>query len=81
MGKEEFWQDCEKILEEMIESQRGKLLQYARKIVPHATSDDVLQPMDFPELEEHPLFRYEEGVFEGLHTAITALRAHKAEEE
>jgi len=29
----------------------------------------LLQPNDFPELENHPLFRYEEGVLEGILTA------------
>lgn len=65
--------DC--ILEEMIQTQRQVLLKCARRIVPAATSDDILQPNDFPELENHPYFRFEEGVLSGLLSAQMALRA------
>lgn len=64
-----------KLFEELIEAQRSKLLACARSLVPHATADDILQPIDFPELENHPYFRYEEGVLEGLLTARAAYRA------
>ncbi len=54
------------MLEEMIEQQRAKLLKLGREIIPYLTSDDILQPNDFPELENHPVFRYEEGLLAGL---------------
>jgi hypothetical protein len=38
-----------------------------------------MQPFDFPELENHPEFRYEEGVLAGLLTAYAALQAAKDE--
>ena len=60
------------MLEEMIEQQRAKLLKLGREIIPHLTSDDVLQPNDFPELENHPVFRYEEGILAGLLAAQIA---------
>lgn len=59
----------EKIFDEMIAAQVEKLFACALQIVPHITRDDLLQPNDFPELELHPYFRYEEGVLEGLMTA------------
>ena len=62
------------LLEELIEQQKKTLLASARRIVPHATPDDLLQPNDFPELEFHPHFRYEEGVLHGLQAAQAALR-------
>jgi hypothetical protein len=68
--------DMVDLLEELVEAQRKKIFQCATSIVPGITMDDILQPNDFPELEEHPYFRYEEGVFEGLLTAQTALKAH-----
>ena len=49
--------------------QEKKLLKIAREIVPHLTADDILQPNDFPELENHPYFRYEEGYLAGLKSA------------
>ncbi len=63
------------ILDEMIELQRKKLFEFGRTLVPHLTPDDILQPNDFPELENHPFFRYEEGVLEGLLSARMALLA------
>ncbi len=62
------------MLDEMITQQEKKLLKLAREIIPHLTSDDILQPNDFPELENHPLFRFEEGILKGLQAAEMALR-------
>ena len=64
-----------KILEEMVRQQRLKLLQVAKRIVVHVTSDDLLQPQDYPALELSPEFRYEEGILHGLESALFALRA------
>lgn len=60
-------------VEALIEQQRKTLLALARRIVPHITEEDLLQPNDFPELELHPIFRYEEGILAGLQVAKTAL--------
>jgi hypothetical protein len=65
----------EKLFDDLVEGQRKKLLKFARQIIPNATPDDLLQPNDFPELEQNPLFRYEEGVLEGLLTARMAYLA------
>lgn len=62
----------EKLFDELVDLQRKKLLQLAQKIIPYLTEDDILQPNDFPELENNPLFRYEEGILEGLLTARMA---------
>lgn len=64
----------QKILDELILMQQKQLLSLARRIIPFATTDDLLQPNDFPELENHPDFRYEEGVLHGLQAALVALR-------
>jgi len=65
----------EEIFEEMISYQQVKLLKLAKEIIPYITEDDLLQPFDFPELEKHPDFRYEEGVLEGMKSLIMAIRA------
>lgn len=62
----------ETIFDDLIASQKKTLLVCAKRIVPGITADDLLQPNDFPELELHPHFRYEEGVLEGLLTARMA---------
>jgi hypothetical protein len=69
----------EALFDELIATQQTKLLAYARQIVPHLTPDDLLQPNDFPELELHPYFRYEEGILEGLMTARMAYLAASRE--
>jgi hypothetical protein len=61
------------LFDELIQLQKAKLLSTAERIVPQVTSEDLLQPNDFPELEHHPHFRYEEGILDGLQVAKTAL--------
>lgn len=69
------WQSTENLIQEIIDLQHKRLLACGRQIIPHITSDDILQPNDFPELENHPVFRYEEGVLAGLQSLQIALRA------
>lgn len=65
------------LFDEMIAEQRKKVMRSAERIVPNITEDDLLQPNDFPLLENHPHFRYEEGVLEGLLTARMAFLASR----
>ncbi len=65
----------EKIIEELIAQQKKRLLRSAQEIMPRIIEDDLLQPNDFPLLENNPYFRYEEGVLEGLLTARMAYLA------
>ncbi len=65
------------LFDEMLRHQEAKLLSCAREIVPHLTADDILQPNDYPQLEMHPFFRYEEGVLKGIHSAKMAYSALK----
>ncbi len=69
------------LLDQLICQQSSKLVHCANAIMPHLTEDDLLQPNDFPELENHPYFRYEEGVLSGLQTARMALLALQKDEE
>ena len=68
------------IFDELVKQQNDRLLSIAREILPYLTADDILQPNDFPELEGHSEFRYEEGVLEGLLTARMAYLAKLSEE-
>jgi hypothetical protein len=67
------------LFDELVESQRKKILACAREILPNVTADDVMQPNDFPQLEMNSYFRYEEGVLEGLLTARMAYLAKEQE--
>ncbi len=61
------------LFEELMNQQKKKMLTLAQEIIPCITEDDLLQPNDFPSLEMHPYFRYEEGVLEGIMTARMTL--------
>lgn len=63
------------LFDELVSLQKEKVKSCALRIHPRLTEDDLLQPNDFPELENHPTFRYEEGVLEGLMTARMAYLA------
>lgn len=69
------WLKIEEVIAQLVHQQQETLLSLGRKIVPTLTLEDTLQPNDFPELENHPLFRYEEGSLAGLLTVQMALRA------
>lgn len=71
------WDDVDAVLIELVEFHKAELLKSGRRIVPHLTSDDVMQPNDFSELEYNPYFRYDEGVLAGVQAARTALSALK----
>lgn len=73
------WNEMERVIDEIAEGQKRTVLSLGRRIVPTLTTEDVLQPNDYPELENHPEFRYEEGVLAGIQTVQMALRALKAE--
>lgn len=62
------------LVEEMRREQQKKLLQLGRQIIPTLTPEDLLQPNDYPELENHPYFRYEEGLLHGIQSVEMAIR-------
>lgn len=65
----------QELLDALIEGQKRNLLKVAQAILPQVIGDDLLQPNDFPELENHPYFRYEEGVLHGMQAVKAALLA------
>lgn len=68
--------EVERLFEEIIVMQREKLMRHGRRIVSTLTSEDLLQPNDYPELNLDPEFRYEEGVLSGMQSLQTAFRAY-----
>jgi hypothetical protein len=71
------WEQIEALLEELADGQKSHLLQMGRRIVPTLTPEDMLQPNDYPELENHPEFRYEEGILAGILTVQAAFRGSR----
>lgn len=69
------WTEIHEVIRDQIAWQKQRLLDEARQTIPNATADDILQPNDFPELENNPNFRYEEGALAGMQTLQTTLFA------
>lgn len=69
------WENVHNFIDQMVEEQRESLLKMGRRIVPRLTPEDILQPNDFPQLEENPVFRYEEGILAGLQSLQIALKS------
>ena len=65
----------EQLLAEMVEQQEAKVLALGRRLAPHLTAEDLLQPHDFAPLHESAEFNYEDGVLAGLKAACAAVRA------
>ncbi len=63
------------LLDGMIVHQREKCLRIARRIVPHLTPDDLMNPFDWPEVAENPQFAWEDGQLAGLQSAHAAICA------
>ncbi|MDP1881082.1 MAG: hypothetical protein Q8K60_09115 [Parachlamydiaceae bacterium] len=74
---EQLFNEIDQTLQELVNFSQNNLLKCGRRIIPHLTSDDILQPNDFPELENHPIFRYEEGILAGIQSALMAVRAYQ----
>lgn len=61
-------------LERIIDQQRARCLDLARRLRPGLTGDDITQPHDYPELVHNWHWNYEDGVLAGLLTAQLTLR-------
>jgi hypothetical protein len=73
----EEWHLIEETLNQIVEQQQKELLKCGRRIIPNLTTEDILQPNDYIQLENNPHFRFEEGVLAGIqtvHMALIALR-------
>lgn len=79
MKEMDDWKSVDCAVDEMISTQKDALLRLARRLIPGLTSEDILQPNDYPELESHADFRYEEGVLAGMQSVQSALRAMQRE--
>lgn len=73
------WNEIHNRSRELVDQQKKQLLKLGRQIVPTLTPEDMLQPNDYPELENSPHFRYEEGLLAGLQSMQAALAALEKE--
>jgi len=68
--------EIDRLLDSMIGQQRQKLLETARRKIPHLTGEDVMTPEAYPDLYFDGPFNYEDGILNGLLSAQMAVRAH-----
>jgi hypothetical protein len=69
--------ETETLLDEMIATQRQRVIDLAHRIEPTLGPDDLLQPHDHPALAASPDFNFEDGVLAGYLAVRTALRASR----
>jgi len=70
----------EQLVAELRDLQRRKVLDLARRLRPGLTLEDVLNPHDFPELDDRD-WQYEDGVLTGIESVLAALRARRRESD
>jgi hypothetical protein len=71
-------EEIERLLEELIETQRRRLAGLAERILPQATQEDLLQPHDHPSLASHAEFNFEDGILAGYLAVRAAVRARSS---
>ena len=64
----------ERLVMEIEELQRRKVVELARRLRPGLTSEDIRNPHDFPELGD-PDWQYEDGALAGIQSVLAAMRA------
>jgi hypothetical protein len=69
-----LWELIEKEVHAIEEVQTRKVIDLARRILPHVTAEDIRNPHDFPELDD-PDWQYEDGVLAGIQSVRIALKA------
>jgi hypothetical protein len=73
--------ELDRLFDELIAHQRRRVLEFARRLNPRITDDDVLSPIDMPELARDPEWNYEDGLLAGYLSAQMAVRAALRREE
>ena len=68
------WDAVERELVAIEELQTKKVLDLARRLKPGLTMEDVQNPHDFPELDDHD-WHYADGILTGMKSVTSALRA------
>jgi len=64
----------ERLVVELEDLQRRKVVDLARRLRPGITSEDIRNPHDFPELGD-PDWQYEDGTLAGIQSVLAAVRA------
>lgn len=65
--------ELEQILDNLLEHQRERTKKYANTIRPDLTTEDLLNPDNFPQIISDPNFMYEDGQVAGILSARLAV--------
>jgi hypothetical protein len=63
-----------RLLERMEELQSRKVLELARRLIPHLTAEDIRNPHDFPDLAD-PDWHFEDGQLAAIQGVLTNVRS------
>jgi hypothetical protein len=74
MGEDEIFDAIDREVNAIEEVQTKKVIDLARRLLPHVTAEDIRNPHDFPELDDRD-WQYEDGVLAGIQSVRIALRA------
>jgi hypothetical protein len=74
------WPEVERLVLDLEELQRRKVMDLARRLRPGLTLEDIANPHDFPELTD-PDWQYADGVLAGVQSVLAAVRARGRESE
>lgn len=72
------WDEVERMLVSMETHQVEKVFGLARRLKPGITHEDMRNPHDFPELNDHD-WHFEDGILSGIQTVLSAVRARRRE--
>ncbi len=72
---EQILTELEKTFDQMLEHQRTKVLDTARRKNPQLTAEDIMNPEAFPEIYEDGPFNFEDGILSGMVSAQISVRA------
>jgi hypothetical protein len=68
--------EVESLVEKMEALQSEKVIELARRILPHLTPEDIRNPHDFPELDDID-WHFADGQLAGIQSVLVAIRAMK----
>jgi hypothetical protein len=74
------WPEVERLVLDLEELQRRKVMDLARRLRPGLTLEDIANPHDFPELTD-PDWQYADGVLAGVQSVLAAVRASQRASE
>lgn len=72
LGPADVFDEVLALLATMEETQRGKVLDLARRLSPGLTAEDIRNPHDFPDLDD-PDWHFEDGQLAGIESVRFAL--------